>query len=70
MYTIMGIRRTSQSVRKLDLVAKFIQWFDKCELNGTTNDDVVDDIIEDVDYILHRNILFLCFSYEHIYMDY
>ena len=49
LYTIMGIRCTSQSAKKLDLVAKFILWFDKYKL-GRPND--VDDIIWDPDYVL------------------
>ena len=52
LYTIKGIQRTSRSAKKLDSAAKFIPWFDKCELDGTANDDdVVDDIIGDPDYV-------------------
>ena len=50
IYTIMSIRRIGRSARKLDLVAKFILWFDKYELGGHDNDDV-DDIIGDPNYI-------------------
>ena len=52
LYTIMGIRRTGQNARILDLAAKFIFWFDKCELDGKVDDDVVvDDIIREPDYV-------------------
>ena len=47
----MSIRRTGRSARKLDSVTKFILWFDKCELGGPDNDNEVDDIIEDLDYV-------------------
>ena len=50
MYTIMGIQHISQNIRKLDLVAKVILWFDKYELGGHDDDDV-DDIIGDPDYV-------------------
>ena len=49
-YTIMGIRRIGRSVRKLDPAAKFIPWFEKYELDGPDNDEV-DDIIGDLDYV-------------------
>ena len=52
LYTIMGIRRTSRNARKLDTTAKFILWFDKCELGGpTADDDDINDIIGDLDYV-------------------
>ena len=51
LYTIMDIRRTGRSARKLDPVTKFILWFDKCELSGPDNDNEVDDIIRDPDYV-------------------
>ena len=52
LYTIMGIRLTSRSARKLDPVAKFISWFDKYELVGPSDDDEeIDDIIGDPDYV-------------------
>ena len=51
LYTIMGIRRTSRSVKKLDPAAKFILWFDKYELGGSYEDNDVDDIIGDSDYV-------------------
>ena len=47
----MGIRRTCQSIRKLDHAAKFIPWFDNYELGGPDDDDEVDDIIRDPDYV-------------------
>ena len=50
LYTIMGIRRIGRSTRKLDPAAKFIMWFDKYELGGS-NDNDIDDIIEDHDYV-------------------
>ena len=53
LYTIMGIRRIGRSTRKLDPAAKFILWFDNYELDGPDDDDdEVDDIIGDLDYIL------------------
>ena len=51
LYTIMGIRRTCRSARKLDPVAKFIPWFDNYELGGLDDDDEIDDIIGDLDYV-------------------
>ena len=51
LYIIMGIRRTGWSARKLDPVAKFIPWFDKYELGGPDDDNDVDDIIGDPDYV-------------------
>ena len=51
LYTIMGIRRTGRSARKLDPVAKFILWFDNYELGGLDDDDEVDNIIGDPDYV-------------------
>ena len=51
LYTIMGIRYTSRSTRKLDLAAQFIPWFDNYELGGLDDDDEVDDIIGDPDYV-------------------
>ena len=53
LYTIMGIRCTCRSTRKLDLVAKFIPWYDECELNRPANDDDddIDDIIWYPDYV-------------------
>ena len=50
-YTIMDIRRTSRSTRKLDPVVKFIPWFDNYELGELDDDNDVDDIIGDPDYI-------------------
>ena len=50
LYTIMGIRCTGRSTRKLNHAAKFIPWFDECELGGPADDDV-DDIISDPDYV-------------------
>ena len=50
LYTIMGIRRTGRSVRKLDPAAKFIPWFDKYKVDGLDADDV-DDIIGDLNYV-------------------
>ena len=49
MYTIMGVQRTS--VRKLDPAAKFISWFDSYEFGGPDDDNEVDDIIRDPDYV-------------------
>ena len=46
----MGIRRIGRSTRYLDLAAKFIPWFDMYELGGHEDDDV-DDIIGDIDYV-------------------
>ena len=46
----MGIRHTGRSARHLDPAAKFISWFDMYELGGHENDDV-DDIIEDSDFV-------------------
>ena len=51
LYTIMGIRRTGRSARKLDPAAKFILWFDNYELGGPDDDDEVDNIIGDPDYV-------------------
>ena len=51
LYTIMGIRRTGRSARKLDPAAKFIPWFDNYELGGPDDDDEVDNIIGDPDYV-------------------
>ena len=52
LYTIIGIRRTGRSVRKLDPATKFIPWFDKYELVGPNDDDEeIDDIIGDPDYV-------------------
>ena len=51
LYTIMGIRCTSRSARKLDPAAKFILWFDSYELGGPDDDHEVDDIIGDADYV-------------------
>ena len=51
LYTIMGIRRTGWNARKLDHAAKFISLFDKYELGGPNDDNDVDDIIEDPDYV-------------------
>ena len=51
LYTIMDIQRTGRSARKLDHVAKFILWFDKYELGGSYEDNDVDDIIGDPDYV-------------------
>ena len=50
LYTVMSIRRTGQNARKLDPVAKFIPYFDECELDGPTDD--VDDIVGDSAYVL------------------
>ena len=47
----MDIRSTCQSAKKLDSTAKFIPWFDKCELSEPDDDDDVDDIIVDLDYV-------------------
>ena len=46
----MGIRRTDRRARKLDPTVKFIPWFGKYELGGLDDDDV-DDIIGDLDYV-------------------
>ena len=51
LYAIIGIRRTSRSTRKLDPVAKFIPWFDKYELVGSDDDEEINDIIGDTDYV-------------------
>ena len=51
LYTIMDIRRTSRSTRKLDPTAKFILWFDNYELSRLDDDEEVDDIIRDPDYV-------------------
>ena len=52
LYKIMGIRCTCRNTRKLDLVAKFIPWYDECELNRPANDDDdIDDIIGYPDYV-------------------
>ena len=51
LYTIMGIRRTDRSARKLDFAAKFIPWFDNYELGGLDDDEEIDDIIGDPDYV-------------------
>ena len=50
LYTIIGIWCTRKSAKKLDHVAKFIPWFDKYEF-GRPDDDDVDDIIGDPDYV-------------------
>ena len=50
LYTIMGIQRTGRSAIKLDPAAKCIPWFDNYELGGL-DDDEVDDIIGDLDYV-------------------
>ena len=52
LYTIMGIRRTGRNARKLDSAAKFILWFDNYKLDGPDDDNDVDDIIGDLDYVL------------------
>ena len=60
LYTIMGIRHTGRSARKLDLATKFIPWFDKCELGGPTDNHDVDDIIGDlIMYLLNKDIVFM-----------
>ena len=51
IYTIMGIRRTGRSARKLDPATKFILWFDKYELGRHDDDDDIDDIIGDPNYV-------------------
>ena len=51
LYTIIGIRRTGRSAKKLDPAAKFILWFDKYEFGGPDDDNDVDDIIGDPDYV-------------------
>ena len=51
LYIIMGIWRTGRSARKLDSAAKLIPWFDKYELGGPDDDNDVDDIIGDPDYV-------------------
>ena len=51
MYTIIGIRCIGGSAWKLDPVVKFIMWFDKYELGGYDDNDDVDDIIGDPDYV-------------------
>ena len=51
LYTIMGIRHTGRSARKLDPAAKFIPWFDNYEFGGPNDDDEVDNIIGDPDYV-------------------
>ena len=51
LYTIMGIRRTGRSARKLDPAVKFIPWFDNYVLGGPNDDDEVDNIIGDPDYV-------------------
>ena len=50
LYAAMGIWRTGRNARHLDPVAKFIPWFDMYELGGH-EDDNVDDIIGDPDYV-------------------
>ena len=47
----MGIQHMGQSTRKLDPAAKFIPWFDKYKLGGPDDNDDVDDIIRDPNYI-------------------
>ena len=47
----MGILRIGRSTRKLDSAAKFIPWFDKYELGGPDDDNDVDDIIGNPDYL-------------------
>ena len=47
----MSIRRTGRSAKKLDHAAKFISWFDKYEFGGPDDDNDVDDIIGDPDYV-------------------
>ena len=47
----MGIRHIGRSARKLDHATKFILWFDKYELGGPDDDNDVDDIIKDLDYV-------------------
>ena len=51
LYTIMGIQRIGRSTKKLDPVTKFILWFDKYEFGGPNDDNDVDDIIRDFDYV-------------------
>ena len=53
LYTIMVIRCRGRSTRKLNPTAKFILWFDECELGRPDdNDDCdVDDKIGDLDYV-------------------
>ena len=50
LYTDMGIWCTSRSVRHLDHTTKFIPWCDMYKLGGHEDDDV-DDIIRDPDYV-------------------
>ena len=49
LYTIMGIRRTGRSAKKLNPASEFIPWIDKYKLNEL--DDDIDDIIGDPDYV-------------------
>ena len=51
LYTIMGIWCIGRSARKLDPAAKFISWFDSYEFGGPDDDNEVDDIIGDADYV-------------------
>ena len=50
LYTAMNIRRTGHNARHLDPATKLIPWFDTYEL-GKHEDDDVDDIIGDPDYV-------------------
>ena len=46
----MGIRRTGRSAKCLEPAARFIPWYEEYELGGQ-NDDNLDDIVVDSDYV-------------------
>ena len=50
-YAAMGIRRTGRSASFLDLAARFVPWYETCQIGGIENEEV-DDIVGDPDYVL------------------
>ena len=46
----MGIRRTGRSAKCLEPTARFVPWYEEYELGGQ-NDDNLDDIVDDPDYV-------------------
>ena len=51
LYIIIGIQCIGRSTRKLDLIAKFIPWFNKYEFGGPDDDNEIDNIIGDHNYV-------------------
>ena len=46
----MGICRTGRSAKCLEPAARFVLWYEEYELGGQ-NDDNLDDIVDDPDYV-------------------